>query len=171
MRESAMTDRNGFFGRVPMMQYSLANLVQWGDHLSVDHPGIDAQHEGIFKLVGETHDLWRGNADIVKLRAVVDKLDNVLASHFGYEERMLAENAYPRLAEHAAEHNMMLQELSSIRERMDGDSKALPEPGWVLLNFMLGVTIGHILSSDIDYCRHITENRAQGSASPATGNS
>jgi hypothetical protein len=57
---------------------------------------------------------------------------------------------------------MMLEELETIRQRLSGDGKALPEPGWVLLNFMLGVTVGHILSSDIDYCEYISENHAGG---------
>ncbi len=157
-----MKNNGAFFGRVPMMQYSLKNLVQWGEHLSVDHPGIDAQHEVIFNLVGEVHDLWRCNASLIELSAVVDKLADVLGNHFRYEERMLGETDYPKLPEHAGEHRMMLEELETIRQRLSGDGKALPEPGWVLLNFMLGVTVGHILSSDIDYCEYISENHAGG---------
>ena len=161
-----MKNNGVFFGRVPMLQHSLQNLVQWGEHLSVDHPGIDAQHEVIFNLVSEVHDLWRCNASVIQLSSVVDKLAEVLGNHFRYEERMLEETDYPKLPEHAGEHRMMLEELETIRKRLTGDGNALPEPGWVLLNFMLGVTVGHILSSDIDYCEYISENRA-GSAEGA----
>jgi len=32
------------------LQHLAINLIQWGDHMSVDHPGIDAQHKANFVL-------------------------------------------------------------------------------------------------------------------------
>lgn len=148
------------FGPLPAVRYSLTGLVEWGEHLSVDHPGIDAQHEAIFKLVGRVHDLWRRNADVADLRAAVDKLKGVLEGHFHYEERMLAATAYPRLTEHVAEHRTLLAELEAIRQCLAGSGKAPPESGWSLLDFLLGVTVGHIVGSDIDYCSHLAGNAA-----------
>jgi hemerythrin len=146
------------FGASPLVRYSLSHLVEWGDHLSVDHPGIDAQHKLIFERVGEVHDLWRRNASLIDLRVAFDRLNSVLETHFRYEERMLAETAYPNLAEHAAEHRALLGELAAIRARLGGDGKAPPESGWAILDFLLGVTVGHIVSSDIDYCRYVALN-------------
>ncbi len=114
-----MKTDSGFFGRVPMMQYSFASLVQWGDHLAIDHPAIDAQHQAIFKLVGEIHALWRHGAGVGELCGIVDKLSRVLESHFHYEERLLAEIGYPDLAKHAAEHHEMLEDLASIRQHLE----------------------------------------------------
>jgi hemerythrin len=153
-----MAFRHQVFGASPLVRYSLSQLVECGDHLSVDHPGIDAQHKLIFERVGEVHDLWRRNANLGDLRVAVDRLQSVLETHFHYEERMLAETAYPNLAEHAAEHRALLGELAAIRARLDGDGKAPPESGWALLDFLLGVTVGHIVSSDIDYCRYVALN-------------
>ena len=133
------------------------NLVGWGYQLSVQHRGIDAQHELIFKLVGEIHDLWRRSAPIEGLCAAVDKTRSVLEDHFRYEERLLAETSYPDLEKHAGEHRMMLAELETIRGRLTGQGKTPPEPGWVLLNFIFGVTIGHILSTDVGYCPYLEE--------------
>ena len=45
-----------------------------------------------------------------------------------------------------------------MRARLSGDGKAPPESGWSLLGFLLGVTVGHIVSSDIDYCRYVAAN-------------
>jgi hemerythrin len=156
--EEPMAAKGNAFGSVPMVQYSLAHLVEWGDHLSVNHPAIDAQHQVIFKRVAQVHDLWRRNANLVDLRAAVDRLSGVLETHFRDEERMLAETAYPRLAEHAAEHRALLGELAAIRSGLCGDGKAPPESGWSLLGFLLGVTVGHIVGSDIEYCHHVATN-------------
>jgi hemerythrin-like metal-binding protein len=153
-----MTRKGTVFGSLPMVRYSLAHLVEWGDHLSVEHPAIDAQHQVIFERVAEVHDLWRRNADLADLRAAVDRLNSVLEVHFRYEERMLAETAYPNLAAHAAEHRALLGELASMRARLSGDGKAPPESGWALIGFLLGVTVGHIVSSDIEYCHYVAAN-------------
>jgi hemerythrin len=153
-----MAFKHQVFGASPLMRYSLSHIVEWSDHLSVDHPGVDAQHKLIFERVGEVHDLWRRNAKLADLRVAVDRLAGVLETHFHYEERMLAETAYPNLAEHAAEHRALLDELAAIRGGLGGDGKALPESGWALLDFLLGVTVGHIVSSDIEYCRYVAAN-------------
>ena len=34
-------------GRTQMQDQSINHLIQWGDHLSVGHPEIDAQHKEI----------------------------------------------------------------------------------------------------------------------------
>lgn len=151
----------GFFGRLSgphgISHYALSRLVAWGDHLKVEQPDIDAQHEAIFGLVAEANDLWRGNADLKDLRALVEKLGNVLKGHFRYEESVLAKAGYPKLEEHKAEHAVMLGELAAIRRRLakKGDGAAYPESGWIVLSFLLGVTVGHIANSDLDYFVHV----------------
>jgi hemerythrin len=87
-------------------------------------------------------------------------------AHFRYEERELARIGYPKLAEHRAEHKVMLDELRLIRERLDGMGQGTVqgEPGFLVLNFVLGVTIGHIFHSDMQYCvfaRHASGNDAE----------
>ena len=101
--------------------------------------------------------MWRSNADLKDLRALVEKLGKVLEGHFRYEESVLAEAGYPKLEEHKAEHAVMLSELAVIRSRLakKGDGPAYPESGWIVLNFMLGVTVGHIANSDLDYFVHV----------------
>jgi hemerythrin-like metal-binding protein len=160
----------GFFSRLSgphgITHYSLSRLVAWGDHLKVEHPHIDAQHEAIFGLVAEADDLWRDNADLKDLRALVEKLSNVLEAHFRYEESVLAEAGYPKLEEHKAEHAVMLGELAVIRNRLaaKGDGPAYPESGWIVRTFMLGVTVGHVANSDLDYFVHVRGNKKAGVA-------
>jgi hemerythrin-like metal-binding protein len=138
---------------------SLSNLISWSEDLKVEHPQIDAQHEAIFAMISEVSDIWQGHGSAEKLLALVDKLGRVLKAHFQYEETVLADIRYPKLPEHRAEHNLMLRELASIRRRIDhmGPGQAQPEPGWLVMNFMFGVTIGHIVHSDSEYVRYARE--------------
>jgi hemerythrin len=74
---------------------------------------------------------------------------------------MLAEVGYPDLAKHAAEHCEMLLDLASIRKSLDGgDGVRSRYAGLRLVNFMLGVTVGHIVNTDSDYCRYIADETA-----------
>ena len=38
------------FGRMQLEHLSLSSFIQFGDHLFVEHPEIDAQHKAIFDL-------------------------------------------------------------------------------------------------------------------------
>jgi hemerythrin-like metal-binding protein len=157
-----MTNYSGFFGHVPMMQHALAGLVRWDAHLSIGNRAIDAQDQAIFRLVSEIDELWRHGARAAEWRAIADRAGRLLAAHFHYEERMLAEVRYPALAKHAAEHQEMLEDLASIRARLNGDDdRDSGYAGLQLANFMLCVTIGHILNSDSDYTRYIMDETAK----------
>jgi hemerythrin len=150
-------DSRSIFGRMPVT--STRQLLAWGDHFKVDQPQIDAQHEAIFSIATEIADSWHNRGAIDNLKVLTDKLANVLAAHFRYEERQLADVGYPKLAQHKAEHEVMLEELRVIQERL---GKTAPDadrmgPGFVVHNFVLGLTVGHISHSDMDYCAFARE--------------
>lgn len=152
------TNSPALFGRMSGMHgltdSSLRQLLVWGDHLKVDQPQIDAQHQGIFDLAMEIANAWFNHADLDRIKALAEKLAKVLEGHFRYEERQLAEVDYPRLDEHMAEHRVMLDELQVIRDRLAtmGNGTAQRLPGFLVNNFVLGVTVGHISQSDMEYC-------------------
>jgi hemerythrin len=154
----ALDYSRGIFGRISglhgMADVSLKQFVAWGDHLKVDQPSIDAQHEGIFNIAMEVAETWQEQGNLDRLKALTEKLAHVLDGHFRYEERQLEEVAYPKLEEHRAEHKVMLDELQGIRLRLDkmGTGTARMTPGFLVHNFILGVTVGHICNSDMDYC-------------------
>lgn len=136
-REIKMHTSNALFGRMQIQQYSINNLIQWGNHLSVEYPGIDGQHKAIFDLGTKVYESWRSGGGVDALRPAMDKLAHLLPAHFAYEERLLAEIGYADLDQHVAEHRSMLDELASVQERFqsfrdDRDSRGgscLPRAG------------------------------------------
>lgn len=168
-----MTIKNAPFGRIQMQHLAINNLIQWGDHLSVEDAAIDAQHKAIFELGTSVYESWRGGGNVDVLRLAVDKLAHLLPAHFAYEERLLAEIGYEGLDQHAAEHRGMLDELAVIRERFhnfkgghESPGGSILAPGWSIMQFILGFTVGHVMSSDMDYCRPLIarRNEVQGTA-------
>ena len=157
---------NALFGRIQLQHLSVNNLIQWGDHLSVEHPTIDIQHKAIFDLGTRVYENWRAGGGIGVLRPAVDKLANLLQAHFAFEERVLAEIGYDALTEHAGEHRAMLDEMQILRDRFhsfkDGHEVkggSLQAPGWSIMQFLLGFSIGHVMSSDMSYCQTLMANR------------
>lgn len=153
------TSRNIFTrmsGMHGMADVSLKQLVSWGEHLKADQPQLDAQHEGIFALAMEIADAWHKHSDLGHLKTLAAKLSTVLQGHFRYEEQQLEAVGYPDLARHRAEHEMMLDELNVIRDRLArmGHGKAQMAPGFIVYNFILGITVGHIGNSDMEYCAY-----------------
>ena len=149
-----------------MMQHALASRVQWGSHLSTGDTAIDAQidaqDQGIFRLIEEIGELWRHRASVARFRAVASKTSRVLEEHFRCEERMLAEVGYPDLSKHAAEHGEMLEDLASIRVYGSSGGEVLSaHAGLRLSNFILGVTVGHIVNTDSAYCQYIADETAK----------
>ena len=99
---------NAPFGRFQMQHLNLSNLMQWGDHLCVGNPVIDAQHQAIFNLGKGVYEQWRGDVSIDALRPSVYKLEKLVQAHFAYEEKVLADIGYDGLKQHALEHLSML---------------------------------------------------------------
>jgi len=104
----------------------------------------------------EVADTWQRHGNVDRLKVLTEKLANVLEGHFRYEERQLAEVGYPNLDEHKAEHKVMLDELQVIRGRLEdmGHGTAQLAPGFMVRNYVLGVTVGHIGQSDMEYCAY-----------------
>ncbi len=161
-----MDKNNALFGRIQLQHLSVNNLIQWGDHLTVEHPAIDAQHKAIFDLGTRVYEKWRSGAGVDILRPAVDKLANLMAAHFSHEERVLAEIGYEDLKPHAAEHRVMLDELQVLHDRFhsfkdDHETRggSVLAPGWLIMQCILGFTVGHVMSSDMSYCQALMAAR------------
>jgi hemerythrin-like metal-binding protein len=147
-----------FANRAPsshgLSSQSLKQLMAWGDHLKLGQPQIDAQHQAIFDIAIEIADIWHKHGDLAQLKAVTEKLSRVLSAHFQFEEQELAELGYEKLAEHRAEHAVILGELQTIRKRLENmePGTVQTQPGFLVFSFVLGVTVGHLNHSDTDYC-------------------
>jgi len=161
-----MATNSALFGRIQMQHLAVNNLIQWGDHLSVEDAAIDTQHKAIFDLGTSVYESWRGGGRVDVLRPAVDKLAHLLPAHFAYEERLLAEIGYEGLDQHKAEHRGMLDELAVMQGRFhtfknghESPGGSLLAPGWSIMQFILAFTVGHVMSSDMSYARPLMASR------------
>lgn len=150
-------NHSGPFGRVPVRQPALDTLIQFGQQLMVDHPAIDAQHKAIFQVGVGAYEDWCAGGSLDVVRPAVDKLANLMHTHFTYEERVLDELGYDDLAGHQAEHRAMRDDLSMLHERFHSLAEiradASVAPGDAIIQLILELTVGHVGTSDMLYCR------------------
>lgn len=158
------------YGRTQEQILSLINLISWGEHYSVGHSGIDAQHKRIFDLGFSVYENWRDGGDIDLLYPKVEELAGLLRAHFTYEESILRELEYEELNDHTAEHQSMLKDLEmmqkTVKERLLQTEKgqkfrggSLLAPDWPVLQFFMGFAIWHVTYSDMRYRDILPVNR------------
>jgi len=161
---------NAEYGRGQSQLLSVINLIQWGEHFSVGHSGIDAQHKKIFDLGFRVYENWRNGGGTDELHPTVEKLAALLKAHFSYEESLLAKIGYEGLNEHIAEHRRMLNDLETMREQIN-ERLSLSKTGsksggsmlaadWPVLQFILGFSVGHVATSDIRYSEALADSNS-----------
>ena len=156
------------YGRMQLANLPLAELIRFGDRLFIEDPEIEAQHQEIFKLGCNVYENWRGGGSLDVLRPAVEKLSNLIHTHFSFEERILSGIGYEDLRSHAAEHRRMRDELSIMNEQFNvitngekAGSPSLLDPGWSIMQFVLGFSIGHVASCDMAYNQALIASRDQ----------
>lgn len=151
------------FRRAAMLDLPLGNLIRFGDHLLVGHPAIDAQHKAMYQLGIGVYEDWRDGGSLDVLRPAVDKLSDLVHSHFALEERVLHGIGYDDLEGHTREHQEMRDELCIVHDRFHSvaaqcrGNPSMP-PGEAILRFVLGITVGHVGNSDMRYYRALTQH-------------
>ena len=82
-------------------------LFPWRVEYSVGFPDIDAQHKLLLRLTnGLQEAMYEGRGREV-LAKILDDLVNYTETHFTFEERLMLERGYSKLAEHHAEHEVL----------------------------------------------------------------
>jgi len=166
--------KHGFlYGRNQQQLFSLPNLIRWGDHFSVDHSGIDAQHKKIFNLGLTVYENWGDGCDIDMINPSMEKLAVLLEEHFLYEEGILDKIGYEDLDEHVAEHHSILKDMVAMKEKINehhlllkggrntpgGSVLALERP---VMQFFMGFALWHVTYTDMRYCKALTGSRNTG---------
>jgi hemerythrin-like metal-binding protein len=132
---------------------ALSHLLSRGDLLKLGQAQIDAQHEAILAMAAELADRWDERGNLAEMKDLAEKFGKVLAAHFRYEEQLFDAAGTSNQVEHRAEHRSMLDQLHTIRgclDQIEGNSSAQAR-GFDLRDFVLGVTVGHVCQSDVNY--------------------
>jgi len=120
-------------------------LIELEDHLKLEIPEIDSQHETLINLINLLHQAMLQGAGKSTLHELLSQLLEHTRAHFAYEEELMSQHQYPEYEQHKLEHNRLMQHLLDLADRY--------ENGELLLSFAVvlelrGWALVHIENSD-----------------------
>jgi hemerythrin-like metal-binding protein len=119
-------------------------LIEWSESLCLGLGEVDAQHREMAELLNRLQGAASGS-DPGPALGILDELYLHTRDHFGFEERLMAENAYPGAVEHRREHLMLMAELKSFIAGVRRGGEQLDAAALAGLKKWL---VGHIIAND-----------------------
>jgi hemerythrin-like metal-binding protein len=135
-------------------------IFPWSNAYSVGIPQIDTQHQGLVRLINDLHNAMASGEGKQALGKILDELVRYTEVHFGYEEYVLREKLYSKLAAHHSEHQKLTRQVIELRDRYRASKLALTVE---VMQFLKNWLAGHIQVHDLDYAR---EFKGAGPGSP-----
>lgn len=120
-------------------------FLQWSPDLSVGIDFMDDDHRRLMELLSELDDLVESGP---VQPAVIDKLDEIIdfaEQHFRLEERLMEESDYEEFEQHRQLHEVLLQDISGLRQYLTTGEKAA---GPKIMQFLKDWLMHHIAESD-----------------------
>lgn len=94
-------------------------LMEWKEEYRIGIPAVDYEHQELIALL---NDLYEGLSGEIDQGVIADFLGEVYArisAHFALEERVMAERGYDQLAEHKADHELLLDDIRDIMDESE----------------------------------------------------
>jgi hemerythrin len=95
--------------------------ITWDPTLVLGVPLIDAQHEELFRRLDALIEAIRGGRSRAEVGRTLGFLGEYAARHFAAEEALMRDQAYPALADHAAEHERFGAEMRALQAEYGRD--------------------------------------------------
>ena len=145
------------YGRKPTLRSEdidqHGKLLSWSDNFTVGHEELDQQHRNFFDYLNWVHARRLRGTHPDDLKSLIFELEGDLMHHFSYEEDSLVRVDFPYLLQHASEHRALIRQFQTVRENVFNLAGwgSRPDVAWPILEFMVRMTVGHILKTDLEY--------------------
>ena len=101
-------------------------IAVWDDSYLTGDPTVDTQHKQLFKLVNELHGTIVGGKGPEVQGPTLKRFAEYTVEHFQTEEELIAAQGYPGLAEHKAEHENLVKQVTALVKKFDHGELVLP---------------------------------------------
>ncbi|MGB5474728.1 MAG: bacteriohemerythrin [Gammaproteobacteria bacterium] len=95
------------------------DLIKLEEHLKLNIPEIDAQHEELIGLINRLHETMLQGAEKAALDDLLSQLIEHTRTHFATEEQLMSQYGYPAFEAHKSEHSRLMQHLEGLAKRYD----------------------------------------------------
>jgi hemerythrin-like metal-binding protein len=127
-------------------------IFPWLDKYSVGIPQIDAQHQGLVRLINDLHAAMSAGQGKQSVGKILDELVRYTEQHFSYEENMMRTRRYSKLTGHQAEHKRLTGQVVELREKYKNGGLALTVE---VMQFLKNWLANHIMGHDQQYAAEL----------------
>lgn len=130
-------------------------FIEWNDSLSVGVNIFDTDHKKLISLANSLHDSITVGSQQGALEPILNELVKYTVYHFGREEGLMLQYAYPAYDTHKKEHDALVEKVQDYYEQVLAGKTSI---SLSLIGFLKEWLINHIMKSDREY-REFFEKR------------
>ena len=133
----------------------IKSKIEWDDTYSVGNAVIDTQHHKFLALCHRCDELIVTNGLIAndQLHILLNEMSEYVKVHLNYEESLLRQYGYPKLAEHVAEHQQFSEQLTEIQLKATSGLEVKDEVRQMLQKWWAH----HVLDVDMQYRSYLIQ--------------
>lgn len=87
-------------------------LLNWKNEYALGIAPLDFEHQDLFERINDLYDSCARTGDAANVADCLGRLHARLSAHFALEEKTMREAKSPHYAEHKAEHDRFLDEIT-----------------------------------------------------------
>lgn len=128
----------------------IPRIAIWDDVYKLGIPLIDDQHMGLFDAINELH-YALVSRDNIKILSLIEMFEEYTKKHFGEEEQLMRDIAYPKINEHIIQHEMFKNKIQDLKEQANDHQNPLEKSSMLFFRDWLFI---HIKIHDKEYMEY-----------------
>jgi hemerythrin len=132
----------------------------WKPEYELGITQIDTQHQKLLMTIGQLHLAVTTGQNEECCASLIHTLENQVADHFEFEERMMQEHHYPFASDHIAQHNSYQHYFYKLKREIEAHSSDPLYLGFRIKLFLADWLINHAKRDDLHLGRFLTERGA-----------
>ena len=97
------------------------SLIEWKDEFSVGVTEVDLEHRDLIDLINDLHAVMGAGATQDKVVDTLGEIYTQISAHFALEEKFMRNSKYPAYPSHKEDHEILLDQLRDIMDRIEDD--------------------------------------------------
>jgi len=123
-------------------------FINWTEELSVGVTLFDNDHKELIAIANRLHDSISVGSQHAVLAPILKELVNYTIFHFGHEEGMMLQYAYPAYTQHKKEHDALIEKVQDFNDQVNSGKTSI---SLSLIGFLKDWLVNHIMVSDKEY--------------------
>jgi hemerythrin-like metal-binding protein len=124
------------------------SFITWTEQLSVGITLFDNDHKELVSIANRLHDSITVGSQQSVLLPILNELVKYTIFHFGHEEGMMLQYAYPDYQKHKVEHDALIEKVQDYHDQVLEGKTSI---SLSLIGFLKDWLVNHIMKSDMEY--------------------